>query len=177
MSYSVSFLRKAERKTRGSWPRRRFQIAGLVCVTAMVSIACGDSSNTLRPIDNPTTAPTQTTETSQDGQSGDPSELSAPSTRSSLPPGPVVTDGVHPTDLAVSCSGDESSLIEIVTRAGGEIVEPCSVLDLLRVRFSVNSTLELLQVRDGLRSEGLDAAVILVLDPDDLESGTVGGFV
>ncbi len=118
MSYSVSFLRRAERKLHGFWPKRTIQIAGLVSVTAMVAIACGDSSNTLPSIDNPTTVPTQTAEPGEDGQSSDPSELSVPSTRSSLPPGPVVTDGVHPTDLTVSCSGDTASLIEIVTDTG-----------------------------------------------------------
>jgi hypothetical protein len=151
----------------------------------MVAIACGDSSNplpsiddptnALPSIDDPTTVPTQTAEPGEDGQSSDPSELSAPSTRSSLPPGPVVTDGVHPTDLTVSCSGDTASLIEIITDAGGEIVEQCSVLNLLRVRFPVASAPELLQVRDSLRSEGLDAVVILVLDPDDLESSAAVG--
>lgn len=154
----------------------------MLCTLTLTATACGIGSDDTqtgdtRPDAAPTTSPanpdhTGDSQEDNSGQDNDSSEQTQPATPSSLPPGPVITEGVHPTDLVVSCSENLDYITGALSDADGEVVEPCNDLSLLRVRFPVASIQDLLDVRDSLRSVGLDAAVIPALDPGDLGTGT-----
>lgn len=151
----------------GSHPIQRALACAAGLAFVLPAAACGAPGSS-DPMDS--IAPTG--QEGQGGQeTGDPSQ---PTARTSLPPGPVVVDGFHPTDLSIACSGDQDSLVEAIGGERGEIIDQCGNLGLLRARFPVGTVQELLEVRDRLRSHGIDASVIPVLDPGDLGTGSEG---
>lgn len=171
MSYLVSSHNEVQQPSRHAFRKSGLRTAALFSAFALTAAACGASADVAQPTDSQTTLTTQGSGQRENWQSDD-GDQSEPTTRTSLAPGPVVTNGVHPTDLAVSCSGDSDSLVALINDVGGQVVEQCNEVNLLRARFPVSSLPDLLDVRDTLRSEGLDALVIPELDPGDLGTGT-----
>ncbi len=171
MSYLVSSDRKGQQLSRYSFRKSGLSAAGLLSAFALTAAACGASAEVTQQTDSQATLTTQSRGQVEDGQVDD-DDPSEPSTRTSLAPGPMVTNGVHPTDLAVSCLSDSGSLVRLISDFGGEVVGECNELNMLRTRFQVSSLADLLDVRDALRSDGIDASVIATLDPGDLGEGT-----
>jgi hypothetical protein len=74
---------------------------------------------------------------------------------------------VAPDELVISVPGDDGGAAErAVEDAGGAVVETDDRIGILVARFPVDDLPELLQVRDALRAQGVDAAVNPVIaDP------------
>jgi hypothetical protein len=79
-----------------------------------------------------------------------------------LPPGPDVPSDaqVAPDELVISVPGNDGGAAQrAVEEAGGEVVDTDDRIGVLVARFPVDDVDALLEVRDALRADGVDAAV------------------
>lgn len=96
---------------------------------------------------------------------------STSATTSSLEEAIEPTDG-SVTDLLIAGTSDRAAVEAAVVVAGGQLFPVPGSTTEWRARFEPQSIEELLVIRDALRAQGLNAAVVARLEPGDLGSGT-----